>query len=98
MRLVLIQLGKCLNNTKFPPSISDKYNDEAFISLLKKYKFYLCMENSNCQDYVTEKLFRTLRVGLVPIIDGPRYRINRITVNQLETIPPLFLMKNPSSK
>ena len=38
---------------------------------MKKYKFYLALENSNCKDYVTEKLFRALQVGVVPIVSGP---------------------------
>ena len=34
------------------------------------YKFYLGFENSICQDYVTEKLFRTLSTEIVPIVFG----------------------------
>ncbi len=34
------------------------------------YKFYLGFENSICQDYVTEKLFRTLSSEIVPIVFG----------------------------
>ena len=32
-------------------------NEECFDMLKKDYKFYLAFENSNCRDYITEKLF-----------------------------------------
>ena len=38
--------------------------------LERKYKFYLAFENSVCQDYVTEKLYRTLSYELVPVVYG----------------------------
>ncbi len=34
------------------------------------YKFYLAFENSLCEDYVTEKLFRCLVTEIVPIVYG----------------------------
>ncbi len=34
------------------------------------YKFYLAFENSLCEDYVTEKLFRSLTTEIVPIVNG----------------------------
>lgn len=37
-----------------------------------KYKFYLSIENTNCNDYVTEKMQRPYTNGIVPIIDGPK--------------------------
>ena len=36
----------------------------------RKYKFYLSFENSYCQDYVTEKYYRTLQFELIPIVYG----------------------------
>ena len=35
-----------------------------------KYKFIIAVENAVCDDYVTEKLWRTLQVGAVPIYLG----------------------------
>ncbi len=34
------------------------------------YKFYLAFENSVCEDYVTEKLFRSLVTEIVPVVYG----------------------------
>ncbi|KAI8378159.1 hypothetical protein EDC96DRAFT_493787 [Choanephora cucurbitarum] len=56
--------GACLNNQPFP-------KDKSRTDLLKEYKFYLAMENSNCGDYVTEKLYDTFMMSAVPIVDGP---------------------------
>ena len=47
-----------------------KENKEAMANLQNQYKFYLAFENSNCYDYVTEKFFRTLGHGLIPIVMG----------------------------
>jgi alpha-1,3-fucosyltransferase len=38
--------------------------------LLADYKFYIAAENSLCPDYVTEKFYRALQVGTVPIVYG----------------------------
>ncbi|KAI8351178.1 hypothetical protein BD560DRAFT_337409 [Blakeslea trispora] len=56
--------GTCLNNRPFP-------QDKSRTDLLKEYKFYLAMENSNCGDYATEKLYDTFMMSAVPIVDGP---------------------------
>lgn len=37
-----------------------------------RYKFYFSIENSNCNDYVSEKIERPYAVGVVPILDGPK--------------------------
>ena len=38
--------------------------------LIADYKFYVAAENSLCPDYVTEKFYRALQVGTVPIVYG----------------------------
>jgi len=40
------------------------------IKILSAYKFYLAFENSNCEDYLTEKFWRPLLAGSVPIVMG----------------------------
>jgi hypothetical protein len=37
---------------------------------IETYKFYLSIENSNCKDYITEKLERAFQWGVVPVVDG----------------------------
>ena len=41
-----------------------------FLRLTGKYKFTLAMENAICDDYITEKVWRPLEAGSVPIIFG----------------------------
>eukprot|EP01129_Flabellula_baltica_P011980 TRINITY_DN5339_c0_g1_i1.p1 TRINITY_DN5339_c0_g1~~TRINITY_DN5339_c0_g1_i1.p1 ORF type:complete len:446 (-),score=75.69 TRINITY_DN5339_c0_g1_i1:3-1340(-) len=63
--------GTCLNNMG-----SEKFmnrNEYKIIpkELVDRHYFYMAIENSNCDDYVTEKYWKTLVAGLVPILDGP---------------------------
>ncbi|PIK42324.1 putative glycoprotein 3-alpha-L-fucosyltransferase A-like [Apostichopus japonicus] len=38
--------------------------------VIRKYKFYLSLENSCCDDYITEKFWRALKLGVVPVVVG----------------------------
>ncbi|KAL4235433.1 Alpha-(1 3)-fucosyltransferase 7 [Mactra antiquata] len=42
-------------------------------ALLPKYKFYLAFENSDCEDYVSEKYWRSLARGQIPIVAWKLY-------------------------
>ena len=35
-------------------------------------KFYLAFESQSCTDYITEKFWRTLYFGVIPIVSGPK--------------------------
>jgi alpha-1,3-fucosyltransferase 10 len=43
---------------------------DARVDLYRRYKFTLAFENSDCPDYVTEKLFDPLLAGSVPVYRG----------------------------
>lgn len=38
--------------------------------LEKDYRFYLAFENSFCKEYVTEKLWRTINMSIIPVVLG----------------------------
>ncbi|CAH0561014.1 unnamed protein product [Brassicogethes aeneus] len=66
--------GACLHNQDFSKEIStiyplDLYNP-VFLEFISQYKFIIAFENSICEDYITEKLWRPLMVGSVPIYLG----------------------------
>ena len=56
--------GQCGHLECLPP------NSDACNRLLDSYKFYLAAENSLCPDYVTEKFYRALVNGIVPVVYG----------------------------
>ena len=64
--------GACLNNKQLPPDMrgSEKFESDKFYKYLARYKFVISFENAICDDYVTEKLWRTLATGSVPIYLG----------------------------
>lgn len=41
------------------------------VELLQKYQFYLALENSQHTDYITEKLWNSIKAGAIPVVLGP---------------------------
>ena len=65
-------LGSCFHNKDLPNDLAGtgKLDRPEFWQLMAKYKFTLAFENANCPDYTTEKLWRTLHLGSIPIYLG----------------------------
>ncbi|EFA85157.1 glycosyltransferase [Heterostelium album PN500] len=63
--------GRCETNKEIPSrnGIPNDYNGQK-LRIGETYKFIMAFENSNADDYVTEKLFGVLAVGSVPLYDG----------------------------
>ncbi|ETO21530.1 hypothetical protein RFI_15673, partial [Reticulomyxa filosa] len=59
--------GNCMHNKD---EVSDKPRDIRKLELLSEYKFSLAFENSETDDYITEKFFLTLASGSVPVYIG----------------------------
>ncbi|CAF0954736.1 unnamed protein product [Rotaria sordida] len=57
--------GKCLNNIKSNHITTHKQSNSILYS---SYKFVIAIENSNCEDYVTEKLIDVLSSTSIPIV------------------------------
>ncbi len=64
--------GNCLNNCAIP-AFRDRNGDTR--EALRRYRFLLAFENSRAMDYVTEKAYRALDCGVVPVYLGaPNFR------------------------
>lgn len=71
-----------------PPHSLDTMMAEEMLHLVAKYKFALSIENGVCHDYITEKLWRPLISGSVPIyIGSPSVSVGVTLLN----LPPLTL-------
>ncbi|XP_031369673.1 alpha-(1,3)-fucosyltransferase 10 isoform X2 [Apis dorsata] len=66
--------GTCLNNAQLNKRLKENYlevlNREDFLSFNANYKFTIAFENAVCDDYITEKLWRPLIVGSIPVYYG----------------------------
>ncbi len=57
--------GRCLNNIQ---SDDIKQHQKLNSLIYSEYKFVLAIENSNCEDYITEKLIEAYSSTSIPII------------------------------
>lgn len=71
--------GQCIaqNITK-----TCRRHSQCELSELSKNKFYLSFESQSCRDYITEKFWRSLAHGTIPIVFGPHDK------HSLEKIAP----------
>lgn len=61
--------GRVLNNKALP---AGDLGRDTKLSTIGRYKFCISLENSVCDDYVTEKFFDPLLAGTVPVYLGAR--------------------------
>ncbi len=60
--------GGCNRNMNYN---INEHSYEEVLRLMSQYKFNLVLENSLCKDWITERYWRTLELGIVPIVRGP---------------------------
>ena len=53
-------------------------------TIIKKYKFRLAFENSNCRDYITEKYWDSLQQNVVPIVNWKDHQRNDFSLEGLK--------------
>ncbi|XP_040293274.1 alpha-(1,3)-fucosyltransferase 11 [Bufo bufo] len=67
--------GQCLKNRQFQSKRLEDTStatteDQEFMAFTARYKFHLAMENAICADYMTEKLWRPMHLGAIPMYRG----------------------------
>lgn len=66
--------GGCLHNKDLPEELRGDYlnsiQSEKFYRFFARYKFVIAYENGVCKDYISEKFWRPLVMGNIPIYFG----------------------------
>ena len=92
--------GQCLNNKQLPVQLRDaaeSMNDAEFLKLMAKYKFTIAFENAIGDDYMTEKLWRPIHLGSIPVYMGsPLVKVSKqsFSSNSSSSIKNVFFFSN----
>lgn len=64
--------GKCLHNKDLPEHLVNPltFDSNDLHRIQAEYKFSISFENALCHDYITEKFWRPLVIGSVPVVRG----------------------------
>ena len=72
-----------LYSLSFAKSMASMDSPE-FLKLLAKYKFAIAMENAVCDDYITEKYWRAVHLGNIPIVFGsPKIKVRNTVLSKI---------------
>ncbi|XP_051995839.1 4-galactosyl-N-acetylglucosaminide 3-alpha-L-fucosyltransferase 9-like isoform X2 [Xyrauchen texanus] len=66
-----VELQRYLEIQTFGGSFNQPVSEESYREIIAGCRFYLSFENSEHNDYITEKLYNALQFGAVPIVLGP---------------------------
>ncbi|CAF1008308.1 unnamed protein product [Didymodactylos carnosus] len=84
--------GSCLHNRDLPDHLRDPIQAMEATEILKlvgKYKFALAFENAICTDYITEKFWRPLKTGTIPVVFGSDKFNGKL--KEIEPVPDNFV-------
>ena len=73
--------GMCLNTLRWPKCADGKKCGKH--AVLRRYPFYLAFENSDEEDYVSEKVFHALEAGVLPVYNGAPNVANFVPPNSI---------------
>lgn len=77
--------GRLNNNV---PQVTGNYFEQPIIDFYKNYKIVLALENTECDEYITEKIINALRAGSVPLYYGSKFVNKYINPRRFIQIDP----------
>ncbi len=83
-----IQIDKAGRTHNNVPPVKGKYYEQPIIDFYKNYKIVLALENTECDDYITEKIINAIRAGSVPLYYGSKFANKYINPKRFIQIDP----------
>lgn len=89
--------GNCLRNKTYPTGITNGSRNKTairdFYDFVSKYKFIIVYQDMICEDYITDKFWKSLTLGIVPIYFGAtniRVSTTLIYALNIHSMEPFF--------